>query len=86
MEALGRKVVSSTLGMILKPEAEIYVGIEVVGRAGLESLVRLIYFQDVGTAGPEDSRQGGGQGSSATELANGNPLVGQVGSTPSESV
>jgi hypothetical protein len=72
--------------MILKTETKVDIGIEVVGNTGLESLVRLIYFQDVGTAGPEDSGQGGGQGSSATELANGNPLVGQVGSTPSESV
>ncbi|SVD68937.1 uncharacterized protein METZ01_LOCUS421791 [marine metagenome] len=72
--------------MIFKTETEVYAGIEVVGDTGLESLVRLIHFQDVSTASPEDSGQGGGQSSSATELADGNPLVDQVGSTSPESV
>jgi len=72
--------------MIFKTETEVDVGTEVVGGTGLERLVRLIHFQDVGTAGPEDSGQGGGQGSSAPELADGNALVGQIGSTPSEPV
>tara|TARA_B100001750_G_scaffold199227_1_gene172737 strand:- start:2197 stop:2415 length:219 start_codon:yes stop_codon:yes gene_type:complete len=72
--------------MIFKTETEIDVCIEVVGGTGLKSLVRLIHFQYVGTASPEDSGQGGGQSCGATELANGNPLVGQIGSTPSEPV
>ena len=72
--------------MIFKTETEVDVGTEVIGGTGLESLVRLIYFQDVGTASTEDSGQGGGQSSSATELANGNSLVSQIGPTSSESV
>jgi len=46
--------------MIFKTETEIDVCIEVVGGTGLESLVRLIHFQYVGTASPEDSGQGSG--------------------------
>jgi hypothetical protein len=72
--------------MILETEAEVDARTEIVSGAGLESLVRLVHFQYVGTAGPEDSGQGGGQRSGATEFADGNPLVDQVGSTPSESV
>ena len=46
--------------MIFKTETEVDVCIKVVGGTGLESLVRLIHFQDVGTASPEDTGQGRG--------------------------
>ena len=79
VEAFGGEVCNLRGGQALDAEPEVGLRLEPVGRGGLGGVVRMVEGDDVCTTGSQTSRQCGGEGAAAAEVAQGDPPFVEVG-------